>query len=168
MFEEHLERRRRAINDAKADCDDPTCTASVECITTPAAGNEAGVLLTDTSACPSPFGGTQKYNRNLQVPTSCNGCSCNTDGACRVSFFADNSTSYCGAAELTTFASLVWTGSASPYPCATFSVRNPMSIRSTINLEHHNCNGVGAVPTAVSWGTSANSCSVTRTSMTCV
>lgn len=60
--------------DERIDCADPTCTAIVECVDTPAVGSEIGTLLS-TGSCPASYGPLQTYQGGIQIP-KCAGCAC--------------------------------------------------------------------------------------------
>jgi hypothetical protein len=156
--------------DKLADCADPTCADRVVCVDDPS-GGELGIFG-GGATCPSPYATHTVYNQNLDVPTTCSGCTCAPWVTCKIdlSFSTAND---CSSA--TTGPSLTATNSPTSSTtfmapvCMTVSSSNPLSVHTTNTHVSSTCtdDASAAKPDGVFWTSSTDFCAVTRSSQTC-
>jgi hypothetical protein len=156
--------------DGLADCADPTCTATVECVAIPT-GGLVGVLT--GSSCPASFSTSQNVNQGLSAPLTCTGaCSCNiTSMTCHYDLTSTDSASYPCTATMFAAASFDVTGPPGAAPTSGgCQAPTPFEGNSTVAVSYTSltCSTSGSPnPTQYTWGTNMSFCSTSSSSATC-
>ena len=148
--------------DGKIDCDDPSCTAQVECVATPGTGNEIGLM--NQSACSATgYGNKEPQNQGLSIP-SCTGCSCSSSVVCNEAvrlYFTNDST--CASNNYIGYSVHDYFGPVACVPVNPTTYYDYYLNNKT--LLSSSCAPAGSATLADStWTTSTNFCAATRVS----
>jgi hypothetical protein len=160
--------------DGLADCQDPTCTTVVQCVTAVPAGDEFGIEQATGTTCPTSFALTEPQNQGLVAPAcDTSGCGCNEYVTCDVSLAESTATSCSPRTTLPTLRGehLVTTANdlANVQPCENItSTAINGYVLNSINHVSDRCAKTGSTsPSSATWSKRELFCGSARTSATC-